>query len=399
MRTAILRGTVNALLVLASTGVALLVLECAIRIFHPQPLAAVARSPRLGWLHPPNSDLLYERQEFRVPVHFSSAGLRDREYPFQKPPGTVRVAWLGDSFVEALQVPFDSCAAKRVEAALNAAAAPGVHFEVLNFGVSGYGTCQQLLLLEELALRFEPDWVLSQYYANDLDDDVRVGLCALDSAGVLHEVVPPVRAGRARLAAAVKSVLFRHSELAVFVHSRRRRGGGGPAAANAPAAVPEAGGTPAGGCPGQHRTLEFRLSLRDLPPDGAAAVRQHAATWARMQDVCAAHGAHFLGVLGVSRPQIEPAEFAAALAANGCNPAAHDGLIAPARLAAAARARGVDVLELVPAFQTGVAHEFLHFRIDGHWNSAGHRVAAGAICEGLRARGILRTEPASKGTP
>lgn len=399
MRSRILRGSVNGLLVVASAGAALLALELAIRMFHPQPLAAVAPSSRLGWAHPPNGDLLFERQEFRIPVHFSSAGLRDREYPFRKPPGTVRVAWLGDSFVEALQVPFDSSAVKRLEAALNAAAPPGVRFEVLNFGVSGYGTCQQLLCLEELALRFEPDWVLSQYYANDLDDDARTGLCAVDAAGVLQEVTPPAPAARARIAAAVKSFLYRRSQLAVFVHSRRRRTMGNAPAGNVPAVARESGGTPAGGCPGRHRTLESRLTLRAAPPDADAAVQQHAATWARMRDVSAAHGARFLGVVGVSRPQIEPAEFDAGLAANGCDPAAHDRLIPPDRVAAAARARGVDVLGLLAAFQTAVASEFLHFRIDGHWNSAGHRVAAREICEGLTARGILETEPASKGTP
>lgn len=394
MRTAILRAGANALLVVVSTLVALLVAEFAVRWLRPQPLASVARSDRLGWIHPPNSDFVYERQEFRMPVHYSSAGLRDREFPFHKPPGTVRVAWLGDSFVEGLQVPLDSCAAKRVEAALNILAPPGVRFEVLNFGVSGYGTCQQLLLLEDLALRFEPDWVLSQYYANDLDDDVRSGLCGIDSAGALLEFAPPRRSFRARRSADVKAFLYRHSQLAVFVRSREPRNGAAPLA---PAAVLQSGGTPAGGCPGRHRTLEWRLTLHDTPPDARAAVRQHAATWARMQQVSQAHGARFLGILGVSRPQIEPAEFAAAVTACGCNPAAHSPLVTPARLAEAAQAEGVDTVSLLPAFQAGVAKEFLHFRIDGHWVSAGHRVAAEAVCEALQARGILNAVPASEG--
>src|SRR5262245_12625129 len=100
-----MRWFANAMLLCASVLVTLFVLEAGVRIFQPQPLASISRSPRLGWMHKPNSEFVYERSEFRVPVRFSSAGLRDREYPFAKPPGTLRIAWLGDSFVEALQVP------------------------------------------------------------------------------------------------------------------------------------------------------------------------------------------------------------------------------------------------------------------------------------------------------
>src|SRR5215831_19042426 len=115
----------NAALVAATTAAMLGGLEIGVRLLSPQPLSAVSRSPRLGWTHKPNTRFVYERSEFRVPVQFSSAGLRDREFALAKPPGTYRIALLGDSFVEALQVPLDSCAAKRLESALNASAPSG----------------------------------------------------------------------------------------------------------------------------------------------------------------------------------------------------------------------------------------------------------------------------------
>jgi len=353
-------------------------------------MASVSRTPRLGWMHTPNTEILYERQEFRVPVRFSSAGLRDREYAIRKPPGTFRIAWLGDSFVEALQVPLDSCAAKRLEAAL--APLSSQRIEVLNFGVSGYGTCQQLLLLEDLALRFEPDLVLAQYYFNDLDDDRRFGACSLDATGALQ--VAPARALslRTRTIDGLKSFLYRHCHLWMFVSTRRPRWAPAPVAQPAAAAprAGEAGGLPVPSCPGRHRSLEWSVTLRDLPPATATAVEQHAAIWERMAERCRAHGARFAAILGVSRTQTEAAIYAQTLHDTGCLADAHDIDLPPARLAAAAGRRGVPVIDLGPAFRRATAGgDTLHFRIDGHWSAAGHRVAAAAVCDALRARGIL----------
>ena len=47
---------------------------------------------------------------------------------------------------------------------------PQAEFEVLNFGVTGYGTFQQLALLKEVVLGFEPDAMLWQFHLNDAVD-------------------------------------------------------------------------------------------------------------------------------------------------------------------------------------------------------------------------------------
>jgi hypothetical protein len=380
------RLAANLTLLAGGTLAGLLALELGVRWLAPQPLAALEKSPRLGWMHVPNSSLVYERDEFHIPVHFSSAGLRDREYPLAKPPGTFRIAILGDSFVEALQVPFDSCTAKRLEARL-AAAPGGVRYEVLNFGVSGYGGCQELALLEDVALRFAPDLVVAFFYPNDLDDDLRFGLCALDESGALQMRPPPPARGRAKFVAACKSVLYRHSELWVFVSSRRTRQV--DLRTRQPAAPALRDASPVPSCPGRHATLEWRLTLRDEPADAAAAVRLHAAIWARMDEVCRAHGARFLGVLGVSKTQLDPEVYARTLRENGCRPEAHAAELLAARVAAAATLRGAAVFDLVPSFRARSGREQLHFRIDGHWNAAGHRVASEALYADLVRRGML----------
>ncbi len=223
MRRRRVQVAANVLLAAASTLVALSLLEVGMRLFQPQPMAAVRRSGRLGWVHKPNVRMVYERSVFRIPVRFSNIGLRDRDYPFAKPPKTCRIGILGDSFVEAMQVPFDSMLSERLEARLVASPRDERGYEVINFGVSGYGTCQQLLLLEELVLRFEPDVVVSVYYHNDLDDNRHFGLCTLDSGDELQVLPENLLPRKDRLLSAIKSALYQHSHLWMFVSTRRLR--------------------------------------------------------------------------------------------------------------------------------------------------------------------------------
>lgn len=76
----------------------------------------------------------------------NSAGFRDREHSLENPQGVIRVAVLGDSYIEALQVPVEAMFASVLERELaERGAGTNQRFEVLSFGVSGFGTAQELL--------------------------------------------------------------------------------------------------------------------------------------------------------------------------------------------------------------------------------------------------------------
>jgi hypothetical protein len=110
-----------------------------------------------------------------VTVHTNSAGFHDREHSKQKPPNTFRVAVLGDSFTEALQVAIEKTFSSALEREL--AGCPelkGKNVEVMNFGVSGYGTAQELQMLRHYAWDYSPDLVLLAFFTgNDTQNNSR----------------------------------------------------------------------------------------------------------------------------------------------------------------------------------------------------------------------------------
>ncbi len=99
-------------------------------------------------------------------VHINSHGFRDREYTLEKPAGTTRIVVLGDSVIWGHGIVIEDTFAKQLEALL-AQHFEG-HFEVLNFGVSGYSLQQEIELFFERARRFDPDVVILGTSVNDL---------------------------------------------------------------------------------------------------------------------------------------------------------------------------------------------------------------------------------------
>jgi hypothetical protein len=82
-----------------------------------------------------------QTDEGRALITTNSQGFRDREHSISKPAGVFRIAILGDSFAEAAQVDLEETFWAILETKLVAENCfPEAIIEVLNFGVSGYGT-------------------------------------------------------------------------------------------------------------------------------------------------------------------------------------------------------------------------------------------------------------------
>jgi hypothetical protein len=94
-------------------------------------------------------------------VKINSLGYRDVEHTREKPPGVFRIAVLGDSFTEARQVSIADTFWKQLEKRLSGRPEFGnLKVEVLNFGIGGYATAQELLTLRLHVLDFSPDLVM-----------------------------------------------------------------------------------------------------------------------------------------------------------------------------------------------------------------------------------------------
>ena len=165
------RFLLAASLVALSLTLALALLEVALRLFYPMSDFLWQWDTRIGMkLIPGKQGRSIKPGVFDVAVSVNAEGFRDRDHAREKPPGTYRVALLGDSFVEAIQVPFEDSITAVLQRRLER---HGVKVETINFGVSGSGTARQYLALREYGLRYQPDLVLLFLVGNDISDNSR----------------------------------------------------------------------------------------------------------------------------------------------------------------------------------------------------------------------------------
>ncbi|HEY8152622.1 MAG TPA: hypothetical protein VII72_00695 [Myxococcota bacterium] len=157
----------NALLVTASLVASLAAGEVALRILHPsarQPFLVgqflesergkfCAYDPQLGWMGKPGIDAPFHYLDCQHRVRQNRHGFRGAEYGFERS-DEPRIVVLGDSFVWGFGVEDDQIFTSVLERESD----PPI--EVVNLGVSGYGTDQELLLWRSLGRRFRPDGVL-----------------------------------------------------------------------------------------------------------------------------------------------------------------------------------------------------------------------------------------------
>lgn len=162
------------LLILAGVLFGLLLCEVVLRVSGYSFPNFYLRDPVVGSALRPNAEGWWTK-EGRAYIRINSQGLRDREHTKAKPANTVRIAVLGDSYAEALQLPMEKAFWAIMETKLQGCnAMRGQNVEVINFGVSGYGTAQELLTLRQKVWDYQPDIVLLAVTTlNDISDDSR----------------------------------------------------------------------------------------------------------------------------------------------------------------------------------------------------------------------------------
>ena len=157
-------------LMTASALFFVLVLELGLRaIDYPRREARIlCLDAIMGNVYCPNlSEHLNNMYDSTLLVTTNSEGMADREYPLEKPPGTIRIALLGDSVTASLYTKQEHKFKAIWEKALTQSM--GKPVEVMNFGIDGTSTWEQVQMFQLRARRYKPDYVvLAFFWGNDV---------------------------------------------------------------------------------------------------------------------------------------------------------------------------------------------------------------------------------------
>ena len=279
-------------------------------------------------------------------VRWNHGGWNDVDHTVTKPPRTLRVLVLGDSYVEGIQVRQAELYHRRLEDMLRDRAA-GFSVETMAMGASGWGQVHELDALRTKGLAYRPDLVIAEFLpGNDVrNNEPELERLANEQAqrSTLARVLF-IRALNAGLL--LPSYFFDRLDLGI----RQWRGQQDPVDCDvyrdAPDAVPELWG---------------------------AAWTRTGALLSEMKTVASGAGAELVVVFFTS-----PMEIDAHVPGTPPAPNRMDMRLPGRRLAAICAERSLQCLDLAPRFARlpGEERQRIHLAGDGHWSRDGHHQAA-----------------------
>ncbi len=334
-------------------------------------------------------------------VSINSDGLRDREHAITKPPNTLRIAILGDSYAEAMQVnreeAFWAIMEKELQSCENLR---GRNIEVINFGQSGFGTTQELLALRHRAWKYSPDIVLLAFLTgNDMADNSQaLNQRDTDPFYVFQGDELVLDYSRTNRVGEMLSYYQRTrnwlGDFYIWQHDTFRIS---QVIDHAKKIVREwwspkdAGAVPRGGRQNPELGLYTNIYMEPTEEVWKEAWRVTEGVLLKMRDEIAQKGAKFYVVVLTNSHQVHPdvsvrSELARTLGVN-------DLFYPDRRVERFCQSHGIPVLLLAPDFQEyatqhtvylhGFAKGFRNTLGTGHWNQNGHRLAGQAIADWL----------------
>jgi hypothetical protein len=352
-----------------------LLLESAVRLLVPPPIRTY--HPWLG-THIRSGAHFRHRSpqdppEFDQPLVYNRDGFRDVEHRPHKPPGTFRIAVLGDSIVEAREVALEETFCRLLEVQLNQRRPPSApRYEVVNCGTSGAGPLLAYLILRHMPTTQDADLALLVCFANDPADDLRYdAMVERDAEGRPERVVTPP--GRLPIPVGVKELLRRHSRAWTYFGS----------------ALSAAGGRlkGQGGAAGAAARDDFFAARDDASAQSQSAWELVAAGIGQCNDLQRRRGGA-LALIAVplghqirSRPEWEPGRKVHNLARG-------EGTGFQQHLADIAERSEIPYLDLLSRFEVA-ADATVFFPFDGHLTPEGHRLTAQTIADWLDQSDLL----------
>ena len=180
---------VNLCLLLISCTVGLALCEVSLRLFYPKyrhlTEAQFSSDATRIWARTPNSRHWMGHPDTGVPhafYHNNLALRQHRDFREADLATATNIGVFGDSFVENSGMAVQYSFTEPLDYLLNQR---GKRFNVLNFGVDGYGPGQSFLHYEHFRHAADLDHVFYVYFQNDLKNIYETGLFHLDEAGHL----------------------------------------------------------------------------------------------------------------------------------------------------------------------------------------------------------------------
>jgi len=164
----------EALLIVVSLFLILCVVEVLLRVTKLATDIPWSEGSRvLGFKFTPNQTgtwIVGKWGDNKATFHMNSDGWNAvRDYTAQKIPGTTRVAVIGDSYVEALNVEPAAAMSAVLE---NARLQRGLKIEVYPFGISSASASHYLAMMRYVRARFSPDLYIVNIVHNDIQDSL-----------------------------------------------------------------------------------------------------------------------------------------------------------------------------------------------------------------------------------
>jgi hypothetical protein len=366
--------SINVIITVGAICVCLLLFEIGIRIFQLTPDTFLQADSRTGVWHIPNKEGIYFRKDVpKIPVHINSQGLRDYEYPYQKGENTYRIALLGDSFTQAIQIPLEDTYQQILENMLNSGRM-STHFEVINYGIGGFGTTHEYFVFLHHVLEYRPDMVLLGFtFENDIFENSPIlngrkylPYLVIGENNTLVYLPPEPVPYYMRLGAFFKMIPFFYyrivkgnSRLETLLRGIKR------------------GSVNNGGIP-----LEYYMYARVWDPEWREAWEITKQVLLRLDQETISHNITFMivGIPGQIQidPQIQKEVFAL------YPMMAHEewDWEKPNKLLRGfCQSKGIHYFDLSPLFKEKIRQSALplYYHDDGHWNQNGHRLAAESI--------------------
>jgi lysophospholipase L1-like esterase len=105
-------------------------------------------------------------------IEYNGKGYRGVEVAYEKPADVYRILIIGDSFVEAIQVPYEQTFQAQLQAKLSQHDTPERRYEVVAMGRTGWGTMHEVAYYQAEGYKYNADLVILMFYTNDVADNL-----------------------------------------------------------------------------------------------------------------------------------------------------------------------------------------------------------------------------------